>query len=269
LARAVSNQAAVAIRLSQAYEHERNIAVTLQRGLGPTVAARLQSFDIGHAYHPALQEAQVGGDIYDAFPLPDGRVALLMADVSGKGLLAAVQTTMLKNMLRAYAFEDPDPLTVFTRLNQSLHYYADPELFVTAFYGVLCPTTGVLTYSNAGHDCPLLYSAGEAFSTALDTTGIALGMDAASVYASRRVDLAPGDVLLLYTDGVTEARGNAQFFGRERLEELLSQVAGSKPSRIVASIYRSVRTFSEGELHDDVALLVVKAKPSWKYLARS
>jgi serine phosphatase RsbU (regulator of sigma subunit) len=269
LARAVSNQAAVALRLSQAYEHERNIAVTLQAGLGPTVAGRLRNFDVGHAYHPALQEAHVGGDIYDAFVLPDERVALLMADVSGKGLDAAVQTTTLKNMLRAFAFEDPDPPTVFARLNKALYYYSEPHLFVTAFYGVLCLTTGVLTYSNAGHDCPLLYAADAGFCTSLDTTGIALGMDAASVYASRRVELAPGDVLLLYTDGVTEARANSEFFGRDRLEDLLLQAAGSKPSRIVASIYRAVRTHSEGELHDDIALLVVKAKPSWKSLVRS
>jgi serine phosphatase RsbU (regulator of sigma subunit) len=269
LARAVSNQAAVALRLSQAYEHERNIAVTLQAGLGPTVAAHLRNFDIGHAYHPALQEAHVGGDIYDSFTLPNGHVALLMADVSGKGLQAAVQTTTLKNMLRAFAFENPDPPTVFTRLNKALYYYSEPHLFVTAFYGVLCLTTGVLSYSNAGHDCPLLYASDAGFCTSLDTTGIALGMDAASVYASRRVELAPSDVLLLYTDGVTEARANSEFFGRNRLEDLLMQVAGSKPSRIVASIYRAVRTHSEGELHDDIALLVVKAKPSWKSLVRS
>jgi serine phosphatase RsbU (regulator of sigma subunit) len=269
LARAVANMAAVAIRLSQAYEHERNIAMTLQAGLGPTVAARLLNFDIGHGYHPALQEAQVGGDIYDSFSLPDGRVALLMADVSGKGLMAAVQTTMLKNMLRAIAFEDPNPVSVFGRLNRALNYFTDPELFVTAFYGVLCPTTGRLTYCNAGHDCPVLFSAEEGFCTALDTTGIALGMDARSAYVSRQVDLGPGDVLLLYTDGVTECRRDAEFFGRARLEDLLAQLARSKPNRIVSSIYAAVRTYSEGDLHDDIALLVVKAKPSWKFHARS
>jgi sigma-B regulation protein RsbU (phosphoserine phosphatase) len=142
-------------------------------------------------------------------------------------------------------------------------------LFITAFYGVLCPTTGALAYSNAGHDRPLFYSAQEGFCTALDSTGIALGMDAGSVYASRCSTMTSGDVLLLYTDGVTESRGLSGFYGRGRLEELLAQAAASKPSRIVASIYRAVRTHAAGELHDDIALLVVKAKPSWKSLAPS
>ena len=82
LAAAVANQAAIAIRVSQAYEHERNVAETLQRSFMPTVGARLRNFDVGQTYHPALQEAQVGGDFYDLFPLPNGQIALLMAESS-------------------------------------------------------------------------------------------------------------------------------------------------------------------------------------------
>jgi sigma-B regulation protein RsbU (phosphoserine phosphatase) len=168
---------------------------------------------------------------------------------------------MLKNMLRAYAFENPEPESVFTRLNQALFHYTDPELFITAIYGVLCPTTGLLTYSNAGHDCPLVYSAEDQFCTTLETTGMALGMHAECIYASRYAELQPADVLLLYTDGVTEARSRGEFFGRGRLEDLLAQIASLRPNRIVSAIYRAVRNYAEGELHDDIALLVVKARP--------
>jgi PAS domain S-box-containing protein len=260
LADAVATQGAIAIRMSQAFEHERNIAITLQRGMRPTEIRRLGHFELDSTYHPALQEAQVGGDFYDVFRLPDDRVALLMADVSGKGLAAAMQTTMVKNMLRVIAFEDPEPATALARLNRVLYHFTEAELFVAAFYGVLAPESGALVYANAGHDCPLLYRAEQRFCTALDTTGIALGMDPESRYFARRLALEQGDVLLLYTDGITEARQGVRFFGRERLEEFLTRFADSRPSRIVRYLYREARTFSDSGLHDDVALLCLKAK---------
>lgn len=260
LAGAVASQAAMAIRMSQAYEHQRQIADHLQSGIRPTHVNRHGRFEIESAYHPALQEARVGGDFYDVFPLPDGRVALLMADVSGKGLKAAAQTGMLKSMLRLIAFEGSDPAQALTRLNRALYHYTDQELFVTAFYGVLSPDTGELRYANAGHDPPLFYRAGPRFCPALDTTGMALGMDVDSRYFSRRIDLERGDLLLLYTDGITEARRGEAFFGRERLEDLLVRFADSRPTRIVRFLYREARAFAGGALHDDVALLCLKAR---------
>jgi serine phosphatase RsbU (regulator of sigma subunit) len=268
LAAAVANQAAIAIRVSQAYEHERNVAETLQRSFMPSVGARLQNFDLSPTYHPALKEAQVGGDFYDVFLLPDGRVVLLMADVSGKGLPAAIQTAMVKYMLRAYASEDPVPASVLRRLNQGVCTFIEPDLFVSAFYGVLCPDTGLLQYGNAGHDSPILALKEHGYCTSLDTTGPVLGLDTSVAYFDRTLSLGPGDVLLLYTDGITDARQGGELFGRERLEELLASLAGSKPSRIVSQIYRTVRAFAEGNLHDDCALLAVKAKEVWRHPAQ-
>jgi sigma-B regulation protein RsbU (phosphoserine phosphatase) len=268
LAAAVANQAAIAIRVSQAYEHERNVAETLQRSFVPTIGARLKSFDLGQTYHPALKEAQVGGDFYDVFWLPDGRVGLLMADVSGKGLPAAIQTAMVKYMLRSYAIEDASPASVLMRLNRGLCAFIDPDLFVTAFYGLLCPDSGRLHYGNAGHDSPILALKQQDFCTSLDTTGPALGLDPAVAYFERTVHFNPGDLLLLYTDGVTDARRGDELFGRERLEELLAGLSDAKPNRIVSQIYRTVRAFAEGDLHDDCALLVLKAKEVWRHPAQ-
>jgi sigma-B regulation protein RsbU (phosphoserine phosphatase) len=260
LAGAIASQAAMAIRMSQAYEHERSIADRLQSGLRPTHVVRHGRFELESAYHPALQEARVGGDFYDVFNLPDGRVALLMADVSGKGLMAAMQTTMVKNMLRLIAFENAEPAAALGRLNRALFHFSDPEFFVTAFYGVLSPETGALQYANAGHDPPLFYQAQLRFCTALDTTGMALGMDADCRYFGRQIALEQGDLLLLYTDGITEARQGEEFFGRERLEDRLVRYADSRPTRIVRFLYRDARAFSGGALHDDVALLCLKAR---------
>jgi serine phosphatase RsbU (regulator of sigma subunit) len=272
LAAAVANQAAIAIRVSQAYEHERNVAETLQRSFMPNVGARLKNFDLGQTYHPALQEAQVGGDFYDVFPLPDGQVALLMADVSGKGLHAATQTAMIKYMLRAYAAEEPAPASVLERVNRGVCAYLDPDRFITAFYAVLCPDTGQLQYGNAGHDSPILSLREHGYCTALDITGPALGLDPTITYFTRSLTLAPGDLLLLYTDGITNAarrlpgpRGWVdELFGRERLEELVADLSAGKPGRIVSQIYRAARAFAAGNLQDDCALLALKAKEIWK-----
>jgi serine phosphatase RsbU (regulator of sigma subunit) len=268
LAAAVANQAAIAIRVSQAYEHERNLAETLQRSFMPSVGARLPNFDLGQSYHPALKEADVGGDLYDVFRLPDGRVALLMADVSGKGLPAAMQTAMVKYMLRAFAVEDPTPASVLERLNRSMCAFIDPDLFVSAFYGLLSPGAGQLQYANAGHESPLLALKEHDYCTSLDVTGPVLGLDPAVTYFNRSVCLTPGDLLLLYTDGVTNARRRGEIYGRERLEALLVEMADGKPGRIVSHIYRTVRAFAEGDLHDDCALLALKAREVWKHPAQ-
>jgi len=260
LAAAVANQAAIAIRVSQAYEHERNVAEMLQRSVMPTVGARLRNFDVGQTYHPALQEAQVGGDFYDLFPLPDGRIALLMADVSGKGLPAAMQTAMVKYMLRAYAVEESSPSSVLERLNRGVCAFIDPDLFITAFYALLYPDTGQLEYGNAGHDSPILALKEHGYCTSLDVTGPALGLDPMVTYFARTLCLAPGDLLMLYTDGIINAARRGELFGRERLEHLLTQLAARKPNRIVSQIYRTVRAFAAGNLQDDCALLALKAK---------
>lgn len=272
LAAAVANQAAIAIRVSQAYEHERNVAETLQRSFMPTISARLKNFDLGQTYHPALQEAQVGGDFYDLFPLPGGQVALLMADVSGKGLHAATQTAMIKYMLRAHAAEEPSPASVLERVNRGICAFLDPDRFITAFYAVLCPETGQLQYGNAGHDSPILSLKEHGYCTSLDITGPALGLDPGVSYFTRSLSLAPGDLLLLFTDGITNAARRVpgpdgwvdELFGRERLEELVAALSTAKPGRIVAQIYRAARAFAAGNLQDDCALLALKAKDTWK-----
>jgi serine phosphatase RsbU (regulator of sigma subunit) len=265
LAAAVANQAAIAIRVSQAYEHERNLAETLQRSFMPSVGARLRHFDLGQSYHPALKEADVGGDFFDVFRVPDGRVALVMADVSGKGLPAAMQTAMVKYMLRAYAVEEPTPAQVLERLNRGLCSFIDPDLFVSAFYGLLCAESGEMQYGNAGHESPLLALKEHGYCTSLDVTGPVLGLDRAVSYFNRNVCLQPGDVLLMYTDGVTNARRGGELFGRDRLEALLPGLASRRAGRIVSHIYRTVRAFAEGDLHDDCALLALKAKEVWKH----
>ena len=150
------------------------------------------------------------------------------------------------------------------RLNRGVCAFIDPELFITAFYALLCPDTGQLEYGNAGHDSPILALKEHGYCTSLDVTGPALGLDPMVTYFARTLCLTPGDLLLLYTDGVTNAARGGELFGRDRLEELLASLSTGKPARIVSQIYRTVRAFAAGNLQDDCALLAIKAKEEWK-----
>jgi sigma-B regulation protein RsbU (phosphoserine phosphatase) len=175
---------------------------------------------------------------------------------------------MVKYMLRAYAVEDPTPHQVLERLNRGVGSFLDPDLFVSAFYGVLSPETGELQFANAGHESPLIALKEFGYCTSLDITGPVLGLDPNVRYFTRDFGFTPGDLLLLYTDGVTNARRAGALFGRDRLEALLMELAAEKPARIVSQIYRTVRAFAEGDLHDDCALLALKAKEVWKHPAQ-
>ncbi len=219
----------------------------------------MPGYRIAADYKPALREAEVGGDFYDVFELSDGRLALVMGDVSGKGLPAAVHTAMAKYMLRAYAHEDPEPGHVLERLNRVMCDCTPDEVFITVFYGVLDPGTRVLTYANGGHDEPLLQSRSPGGSIALDVTGRAIGAFPGSCYSQRTLELAPGDVLLIYTDGITDARNEGRFFGRDGLSEVLAANAEGSEEFIVGAVLAAASDVAAGQLHDDAAVVVVKA----------
>lgn len=245
---------------TELYEREHHIADVLQRALIPQVSLDVPGYRIAADYKPALREAEVGGDFYDVFELSDGRVALVMGDVSGKGLPAAVHTAMAKYMLRAYAHEDPEPGHVLERLNRVMCDCTPDEVFITVFYGILDPGTRILTYANGGHDEPLLQSRSLGGSIALDVTGRAIGAFPGSCYSQRTLELAPGDVLLIYTDGVTDARSEGRFFGRDGLSEVLAANAEGSEEFIVGAVLAAASDVAAGQLHDDAAVVVVKAR---------
>jgi len=216
-------------------------------------------FEIGERYHSALDEALVGGDFYDIFRIGDDQLGIVIADVAGKGLNAAVYTAMTKYMLRAYALEDSAPERVLARLNEALTECTPVEIFVTLVYGVLDGRTGVFRYANAGHEQPILYSSSAGMAYNLDVTGRALAFVHGSTYTACDVVMRPGDLLALYTDGITDAGSGVNRMGVERLVRIVESEATHSAPDVANAVLNTALEFSGGRLTDDAALVMIKA----------
>ena len=244
--------------LEAAYRREHRIAETLQRGILGDTPLSLPGLRVACRYQAALDEAEIGGDFYDVIPLDDRMVGLVIGDVSGKGLEAARFTALTKYMLYGYALEDPDPARVMSLLNQALIRRAGYEVFVTLFFGLLDRATGDLTFSNAGHECPLLMRPGQGASEHLRTCGPPVGAFPEAKYPASLAHFGPEDSLLLYTDGASDARHGGRWLGSDGLERLLRRHAGPDPQETLADIYAGILGFARGQLHDDFAFMLVR-----------
>ena len=255
----LADLAAIAIENAQVFEKERNIAHALQASLLPQFRGKMGAFHVACEYHAALEVAQLGGDLYDLIPLPEGRVGIVVADVSGKGLEAAVFTAMSKYTLRAFASENPDPADVLYRTNESLTRAGGEWGFVTLAYIVLDIETGFLTSANAGHPPYLLVGAsGNMVELRREESNPPLGVFTELRFVQSEYHLAEGDVLVGYTDGVTGARRNGEPFEIERLAAAVAENRHLQPEDITRAIYKAVLDYSGGSLQDDLALIVVK-----------
>ena len=244
-------------------ERERRVAQALTESLLPDVPERIGRWAFSKRYVPQSDEAQVGGDIYDLFALGEGRLGIVIADVSGKGLAAARKTAMVKYSLRAFAREHLSPARVLARLNDTLT--DEPELtgFVTLLYGVLDEQANVFTYASAGHEPPLIRRANGDFET-LPPTGMVLGAMRDMPYDDGETSFAPGDGMLLYTDGLTEARSAAnpgEFLMLEGAEKLLTTLRGCPPEQVADALLETVGAYTGGRRSDDTALLWVERMP--------
>ncbi|HEY3318120.1 MAG TPA: SpoIIE family protein phosphatase [Coriobacteriia bacterium] len=239
------------------YEGERRIAETLQESM-LSMPQSVAGIDFAHCYRSATEAARVGGDFYDLFDLEDGRIAVLIGDIAGHGIEAAVATSLVKNTIRAHALDDSSPAEVMGRTNEIVRRQMEPGLFATACFSVLDRATGRLSYCNAGHP-PTLIKTGAGEVIELTEHSTVLGVLPDIVYPQGEARLAPDDVLVLYTDGVIEARGRGgKQFGEDRLVELLAEEPAHEPIRVVDRIYDDVMSFTGNELSDDMALLAVR-----------
>lgn len=244
--------------LSRALERERRIADQLQKCFRSRLPARIPGYQLAHAYQSAMEEARIGGDFYDLFPLGKDRYGILIGDVSGKGIEAAVVTVKARYYLRGYAAQRFSPVEVVRLLNQVLYEDLQGEAFVTLFYGELCIRDHRLTYVTAGHELPLLLRP-EARVEPLDTTGPLVGVDPTLTYESREIEFPPGASLLCYTDGVTEARHQGKLLGMKCLSEWFERRSRMlRGQLLVDRLIRELEEFAHGYLADDVALLLLE-----------
>jgi len=214
----------------------------------------------------ALKPArEMSGDFYDINPLPNGQLGILVADVVDKGVGAALYMALSCTLFRTYAIDYlTQPQRVFSAVNRRILADTGAQQFVTAFYGILDPKTGTLQYCNAGHNPPYLFSANGGQIQSLGRTGIPLGIFEDETWTAETVHLNPGDVLVLYTDGVTDAEnGQAAFFEAERLMASVKSNLGCTAHEIQGAILDDICAFTgDTPQLDDIALVVIAWEPS-------
>ena len=236
---------------------ELNVATQIQADMLPRIFPAFperQEFDIYATMNPAKEG---GGDFYDFFLLDDHHLAVVIADVSGKGVPAALFMVIAKTLIKNHAQNKEAPGEVFTNTNEQLCEGNDAGLFVTAWMGVLQISTGHFVYVNAGHNPPLLRRAGGSFEWLKSRPGFVLaGMEGVR-YRENEMELAPGDVLYLYTDGVTEATdAHQQLFGEERLQTALNEQPMLPVGQMLSKIKGCIDSFvGEAEQFDDITML--------------
>jgi len=239
-------------------EQELALAGKVQSSFLPGDLSTPAGWQIAAALKPARQTS---GDFYDTISLPDGRLGLVVADVVDKGVGAALFMTLSWILIRSYAMEYPaEPQRVLRAVNDRILAEIDTGQFVTVFYGILDPSTGNFTYCNAGHPPPYLYSAqpGDA-AQPLTKTGMALGVTDTEAWEQATAQFGPGDLLVLYSDGVTDAESvQGASFGHERLKARVGASLGSSAREILDAVLTGVREFAhEAVQSDDVTLMVV------------
>jgi serine phosphatase RsbU (regulator of sigma subunit) len=237
---------------------ELALAGEIQASFLPGVVPDVPGWQVTATLEPARETA---GDFYDFIPLPDGRLGVLVADVAGKGMGAALYMALSRTLIRTYAAEyHTRPALVLHAANDRILMDTRASLFVTAFYGILDPVSGTLTYCNAGHNPPYLLNAKDGGSAQeLGGTGIPLGIEEDVTWHQGAVPLAPGDVLVLYTDGITEAQdGQEEFFGEQRLLEIAQANLGRSARDIQDVLIAEVHGFvGDAPQFDDITLMVV------------
>jgi serine phosphatase RsbU (regulator of sigma subunit)/predicted ester cyclase len=239
-------------------EQELRVARTIQQASLPKEVPTLQGWQISPFYQPARE---VGGDFYDFFELPNGRLGIVVGDATGKGVPAALVMASARSMLRAVAQNSESPGDVLRRVNDTLVTDIPPNMFVTCFYAILDPNSGSLTYANAGHDLPYVHQGDSA--EELRARGMPLGLMPQMSYEEKEIVFEAGEAALLYSDGLVEAHDpKGEMFGFPRLRALVAE-HGAEESSLGDFLLEKLYTFvGEGwEQEDDITLLTLVRLP--------
>lgn len=234
-------------------DHDLDLARRVQRGLLPRAAPEAPGYRFAFEYQPALA---VGGDFFAFLPLANRGLAVAAGDVSGKGVSAALYVARLSSDLRHYTVGESEPAAILRQLNFALIGATDEGMFVTACLACLDPATSRLQVASAGHPAPLVRDCAGRVSALGEGGGAAVGVAAASIYDQKAYVLEPGDLVLLYTDGVTEAMSpRHEQFGEQRLIDAV-RAAPAEPRGVIDAVVAAVRAFAAGEPQSDDITLV-------------
>jgi len=244
---------------------ELAIAAEIQQSFLPDMITQIEGYEIAAK---SVMAKEVGGDFFDVIPfevipLKKGTMGIMIADVSGKGIPAALFMALSRIVVRVNATWYMDrPAMAIKNANAIIAADSKAGMFVTLFYGVLEVDSQTLTYVNAGHNPPIICHADDDQLTELTATGIAIGALTDAEYTADTAALKAGDVIVLYTDGITEAENARQdMYGEERLNEVILACRKQPAEKILTTILESVRTFTGGVAQsDDITLMVIRVK---------
>ncbi|MCY3982341.1 MAG: SpoIIE family protein phosphatase [Roseovarius sp.] len=237
-------------------ENELNVANRMQKSILPT---NFPSADDYHVFAKMEPARDVGGDFYDVVNLPDGRIVLTVADVSGKGVPAALFMMCTRTCLRTALKVNTDPVEIMRQVNNVLCENNDEAMFVTIFLSIYDPSTRMLEFVNGGHNPPIRIGNDNVSDKLSEIQGVALGVAPDMEYTKEAVELSGGETVLFYTDGVNEAENNAaEQFGMNRLETLFAEKPTKDAREITENIFKAINSFADGAPQfDDITCLTL------------
>lgn len=251
---AAMNMPAFAVTQGTPAVRDGSLFDALQEQFGVRRLPRIEGWQLAGR---VLAAEKVGGDFYEAIPLPDGRLGVVIGDVAGKGAAAAVIMTMARSILRDYIVAGDAPAQTLARANAALVERMPRGYFVTCFHAVIDLASGAMTFANAGHNLPYLRT--DAGVAQIEASGMPLGLMEEIAYDEGSAQIPAGASLLLYTDGVTEARNSASaLFGFARLREVIAQLPRAMaPVAVCEVLLNVVAKYTDGQQNDDIALLAL------------
>ena len=245
-------------RANRRYEKELKLAGSLQANLIPKQAPAIPGFQLSFMLRSARETS---GDFYDIFPLNSSHIGILVADVVDKGAAAALLMAFSRTLLRTLAEELPEnPDRVLNNVNQRMVSYTDGSHFVTVFYGILDPEKNELVYSNAGHNPAIHLKAANGEMKMLKNTGMPLGLFDDQDWQQRKIQLDPGDLVVMYTDGVTDAQNPLyELYGMERFTSTIQANRKRPPAALEKLVVEDIDVFLDGAPQpDDMAMVILK-----------
>jgi GAF domain-containing protein len=257
----LAGQASMSIENAKRFERQRRVARSLQEGLLLSELPHLEGCEVAAVYDPASGQADIGGDFYDVFDLPDGRYAVVVGDVSGKGAESAALTAMAKYMLRAFAIRNPAPSSVLFHLNNALLHDFEDERFVTLVYGLLDPVGQRCSFGLAGHPPPLIYRSRRKVVETMELQGSILGIFEDEQFQQETYGFESEDVFLAFTDGLLEARSEGEFYGRRRIETgLKTHAPVLSATALTQRLLDDAKDF--GSISDDTVVFALRFRGS-------
>ena len=252
----IAVQAALALENAHLYQQQKHFSDAMQKALLPRKKPHVRGLELGVVYESSSR-MDVGGDLYDFLALPDGRLAVLLGDVAGHGIDAAADMALAKFVFRSLVREHPEPGDLLAHANEVVAGEISAGKFVTLLCVVVDPVRDELACASAGHPQPRVV-APDGGVRPVPAHGLALGIESGQRYGEARERLIPGSAVVLYTDGVVEARREGELYGTKRLDAYLEQAAGLPAQALAEGVLAECRRFGGGELADDCAIVVVR-----------